>query len=125
MNIALTLLAFYGVTFALRSATLLEPPRLWLARRSRFARDLLGCPYCTGAYAGGITYAFAVQPLAWLNTLFLYVFAAAALSYVLDHAAQLLELQVRQQQLQVRSLEQMLKTLPPAGDHHEVMRPPP
>ena len=113
MNTALMLLAFYGVTFALRSATLLEPLRLWLARRSRFVRDLLACPFCTGFHAGYIVYAFAV-PFPWhFGDVFIYAFASAAFSYVMETL--------------VLWFERLVPSAPsaPQGDHHEVIRPPP
>lgn len=121
MNTALTLLAFYGVTFALRSATLLEPLRLWLARRSRFARDLLACPFCTGFHAGYLVYAFAV-PFPWhFGDVFLYAFASAAVSYVVETVVLWFERPFHGQPGPMGPMGPM----GPKGDHHEVIRPPP
>lgn len=114
--ILLTLLSFYGVTFALRSSTLLEPWRLWITRRSRFARDILGCPFCVGFHAGYLVY-LATAPFPWrFGDVFLYAFAGAAFSYVVETV--------------VLWFERLVPSAPstisvPQGDHHEVIRPPP
>lgn len=51
--------------------------------------------------------------------MFLYAFAGAAWSYVVDHLAQILELEVQHRELRGPHVQ------PRTGDHHEVIRPPP
>lgn len=42
------LLAFYGITFTLADAKILEWPRSQITKRSEFFYDLFGCYFCLG-----------------------------------------------------------------------------
>ena len=49
-----TLLGCAGLVFILRYGSILEGPRVWLARRSSFFADLLGCTLCLGFWVGSL-----------------------------------------------------------------------
>ena len=83
----LSLLAIYGVMFAARNASVLDVPRAWLTRRSRFATALLSCSFCTGFHAGWFVFVLSTHPRAWTAwDAALWAFAGATFSYALDVA---------------------------------------
>lgn len=83
----LSLLAIYGVMFATRHASILDVPRTWLTRRSRFAEALLSCSFCTGFHAGWFVFALSTNPRVWTAwDAALWAFAGATFSYALDVA---------------------------------------
>lgn len=103
MNVVLQLLAVYGVTFAARSASLLDVPRDWLLRKIPMLRALLECAFCTGFHAGWIVFVVGTIPSGWtLRGFLLAAFSGAAFAYMLDAA--ILAVEAATQRLQARVL---------------------
>lgn len=83
---------FYGATFMITQSKIFQGPRLFLARLA-FFRELLSCPFCTGAHVGWVLY-LAFSPMtSWSWQLGVqWLLASAAVSYLLDIFAEQLEL---------------------------------
>jgi len=96
MTFLYLLLVAYGVTFGLQH----KLPFLW--KRSEWTDALLSCSYCTGFHAGWLTWllygisqaSLLEQPIqfAIFIDMFLFAFASAAFSYLMDVLSQWLEM---------------------------------
>jgi hypothetical protein len=56
MTTLVYLLACYGLTFTLCSATILDRPRFWIVDKSEFAAKLLSCYSCTWFWVSLVLY---------------------------------------------------------------------
>lgn len=82
------LLACYGGTFLVCSASVTAAPRRWLVERSSWAAGLLACYFCTGFWVSlGSAYGLSRQ-VTWS---FLQAFAGATFCYFLDAVIRRLE----------------------------------
>lgn len=81
----LTIFAIYSIAFSLKETALLDRPRNFLMRNSKFFYDLLSCYHCTGSYAGLIGYLLFNQ---WCCLSYreaaLWFFAGGAISFILN-----------------------------------------
>lgn len=90
---------WYGVTFSLVSAELLERPRLWIKLKLPLLGKMLECTFCTGFHVGWFCYLLLVQWSFWHHIpyphltlhIVLQAFTAAAFCYVLDVSIQAME----------------------------------
>lgn len=88
VELAVWLLACYGIVFLLADSTILAAPRGWLLRRSQFVANLLGCYFCLGFWVAlGTSFLMPLRP-SWIV---FYGFAGATSCYVLDAAVRRLE----------------------------------
>lgn len=82
------LLACYGGTFLLCSASVTSVPRGWLVARFRFIAGLLSCYFCTGFWVSlGSAYGLLGEPVSAV----LHGFAGATFCYFLDAVIRRLE----------------------------------
>ena len=87
---ALALFSMYGITFAIKDASLLTPFREWVTSRSSFMEKMLSCSFCTGFHSGWISFFLLyfsgltppVERL--LPALLVYSFCGASFSYLMD-----------------------------------------
>jgi hypothetical protein len=86
----LTLLAIYGVCFALKDTKGLSVPRNWIRRHSVIIDSMLDCPFCTGFWSGLISYGLWFVKFDF-RELSLFCFGGAALCYIIDTIMILLE----------------------------------
>jgi hypothetical protein len=76
MNLFLSILVMYGITFGIKDSQLLAKPRQQLADRSNFFYELFSCPYCVGFHSGWLTYLL-LTPFSAFDLRFLVAFAFA------------------------------------------------
>ena len=79
--IIITLLVFYGIAFAIKEASLLDKPRIWLIRLNPFFYDLFSCYFCVGFHAGYLTYLLSFHQFD-LREMILWAFAGASTSFL-------------------------------------------
>ena len=83
LDTIITILSFYGLTFAIQNSDLLSRPRNWIMRHSVFMFQLLSCSFCTGYWVGLIIYL--LHEKEWHGNLFLiWGLASASISYIIN-----------------------------------------
>ena len=83
MTIILTLLVFYSISFAIKETGLLNRPRIWIIGLHPFFYELLSCWYCTGFWAGLLTYLLFFEVFHWREFL-IYGLAGAVWSLIMN-----------------------------------------
>ncbi len=80
------ILASYGLTFLIRSSSLVSRPRTWLRVRNRTLDTMLDCAFCTGFWCALFVGWSLFRPGCWaeLVLLWLVALAGAAAVYILD-----------------------------------------
>lgn len=85
LHAILVVFAMYGITFAIKEASLLDKPRNYLARNSMFFYEMLSCAYCTGFHAGWIAYLlFNPLNVFSIREMVLWAFSSAAVSFTFN-----------------------------------------
>ena len=81
MILVITLLAMYGLAFALKEASLLDAPRRFLIRLHPFFYELFSCYFCVGFHAGYLVYLLSFNHFS-IRDMVLYGFVGAAFSFL-------------------------------------------
>ena len=84
MNIVIVLLAFYGLTYTFKEASIFDKPRVFLIRLHPFFYRLFSCYFCTGFHAGYIIYLLLNFRQLSIADAFLWGLASATTSFVLN-----------------------------------------
>jgi hypothetical protein len=83
-------LVWYGITFSICSAKLLQKPRQYLMENSGFLAELLGCPFCVGFHVGWLLHVYQDRVIT-VDSLITNSFSAATFCYTLDVLLRFLE----------------------------------
>lgn len=90
MNIVISLLAIFGLTFFIRDSDGPWGVMAWLRNKLMnnpfagvFFFNLLGCPFCTGCHSGWIIYLLTMKQFEW-QLFMIWIFAGGAISLILE-----------------------------------------
>ncbi len=83
LDAIITILSFYGLTWAIKESDLISRPRNWIMRHSVFMFEMLSCYFCTGFHAGWIIYLLHEKEWHW-NFFILWGLSSAAFSYIIN-----------------------------------------
>lgn len=87
MNIILTLLCFYGITYFFKEAEITDWLRIRLIRLHPIFYKLFACFFCSGCWGGILTYIIVFKTFNVFELL-VYMFASGAVCLIIDGVVQ-------------------------------------